>query len=326
MAQAERAASSAEPRGWTPLRSSRTVVGLGVLLIFVLAAIIGPLLAPYDPSATSDALLQPPSASHLFGTTQTGQDVFSQVLAGARGALLVGFIAGAIATVLAVLVGVSSGFLGGLGDELLSLLTNVFLVIPGLPLIIVLAAYLPSKGGNLVVALVISITGWAWGARVLRAQTLSIRRRGYIDAARAVGERNWRIVMYEVVPNVLAVIAHTFLSAVTGAILAAAGLSFLGLGNVSSWSWGSILYWAQNGQALQLGAWWWYVPAGLCIALVGTSLALLNFGLDELINPRLRDAGITTRHNGRKVRSRVGFTPVIPSVTTPPAGVQETTA
>jgi len=173
-------------------------------------------------------------------------------------------------------------------------LSNVFLVLPGLPLTIILAAYLPHTGNGGII-LVITVTGWAWGARVLRAQTLSLRKRDFVEAARATGDRTSRIILHDILPNQVAVIAAAFLGTVTGAILTQASLAFLGLTDVTQWSWGTILYWAQVSSALLTGAWWWFVPAGLAIALLGTALSLVNFGIDEFINPRLRQAGIGTK-------------------------------
>ncbi|MEV5668938.1 ABC transporter permease, partial [Streptomyces sp. NPDC052503] len=200
------------------LRGGKTRTGLLILAFFALIAVIGPWIAPYDPDAMSDQLLQPPSADHWFGTTHTGQDVLSQILVGTRGVLLVGFIAGFLATVLSVLIGVSAGFLGGAADEILSMFSNVFLVIPGLPLIIIIASFVENTT-DLVIASVIALTSWAWGSRVLRAQTLSLRRRDYVEAARATGESTWRIIIFEVMPNLTAVIASGFVGTVIFAIL-----------------------------------------------------------------------------------------------------------
>jgi peptide/nickel transport system permease protein len=295
-------------RASRPRFSRKTYVGFGLLGFFILMAIFGPIAAPYDPSVNLGPTLAGPSSAHLLGTTQNSQDVLSQLLVGARTTLLVGFLAGAIATVLSILFGVTAGYLGGWGDEGLSLVANLFLVIPALPLLIVLTAYLPGAGAAST-ALVISVTGWAWGARVLRAQTLSIRNRDYIVAAKISGERTWRIVLFEILPNEAAVVASTFLFTVLFAILTQVALDFLGLVNVSgSWTWGTMLYWAQSDQALSVGAWWWFVPPGLAVALVGTGLALANFGLDELIDPRLRSAGLTRRSDAKLVRQ--GFTVV----------------
>lgn len=276
------------------LRSPLTLSGLVIVLVFLVLAVIAPWISPYDPSAVSDTTLAGPSASHWLGTTQNGQDVLSQMLYGARASMLVGVGSAVLTTVLSVLVGVTAGYVGGIGDEVLSLLANVFLVLPSLPLTIILAAYLPHSG-SLGIILVITVTGWAWGARVLRAQTLSLRKRDFVEAARATGEPTWRIILKDILPNQVAVIAAAFLGTVTAAILTQASLAFLGLADVTQWSWGTILYWAQTGSALLTGAWWWFVPAGLAIALLGTALSLVNFGIDEFINPRLRQAGIGTK-------------------------------
>jgi peptide/nickel transport system permease protein len=262
-------------------------IGAGILVFFTLMAVFGPLLIGADPAATSSDGLQGPSAEHWLGTTQTGQDILTQIVYGARISMGVGLLSAVIATVFGVLVGLVGGYFGGAVDETLSVLTNIFLVLPALPLIIVLAGYLPQRGVASV-AVVIAVTGWAWGARVLRAQTLSVRRRDFVQAARAGGEGPFRIVFFEILPVLLPVIATSFLATVVGAILAEAGLSFLGLADLSTVSWGSMLYFAQNGQALLIGAWWWFIPPGLCIALIGAGLALVNFGIDEIANPRLR--------------------------------------
>ncbi|MFE9721498.1 ABC transporter permease [Streptomyces halstedii] len=287
------------------LRGGKTRTGLLILAFFALIAVIGPWIAPYDPDAMSDQLLQPPSADHWFGTTHTGQDVLSQILVGTRGVLLVGFIAGFLATVLSVLIGVTAGFLGGAADEVLSLFSNVFLVIPGLPLIIIIASFVEDTT-DLLIAAVIALTSWAWGSRVLRAQTLSLRRRDYVEAARATGESTWRIILFEVMPNLTAVIASGFVGTVIFAILSEITLAFIGVADISHWNWGTVLFWAQSNQALAQGAWWWFVPAGLCIALLGTALSLINFGIDEFVNPRLR----TAAGSSKQVTMRVGFTPV----------------
>jgi peptide/nickel transport system permease protein len=291
------------------LRSPLTLTGVVITLIFCVLAVIGPWIAPYDPSAVTDAATAPPSFEHWLGTTQNGQDILSQMLYGAQASMFVGLGSAVVTTVLSVLVGVTAGYLGGVSDELLSLLANVFLVLPGLPLTIILAAYLPHSG-SLGIILVISLTGWAWGARVLRAQTLSLRKRDFVEAARATGERTSKIILRDILPNQLAVIAASFLGTVTAAILTQASLAFLGLTDVTQWSWGTILYWAQADSALLTGSWWWFGPAGLAIALIGTALSLVNFGIDEFINPRLRQAGIGTKKAqraqvARKRRKRV---------------------
>ena len=274
-------------RGWlrNSLRSGKVRVGLGILVFFVLLGVIGPHFVG-NPSAIGPNAFSPPSSQHLLGTTDTGQDVFAQLIDGTNTSLIVGFAASAIAMLIAVALGLLSAFLGGIWDEIISTITNVFLVIPALPLVIVLAGYLHGAG-SVAVSVVIAVTAWPWTARVLRAQTLSIRRRDYVQAARVAGESTTRIIWFEIVPNEIPLIAAQFLITVLYAILIQAGLAFLGVGSVTAWSWGTMLYWAQNAEALAQNAWWWFVPPGLCLALLGTGLALMNFGVDEIANPRL---------------------------------------
>jgi peptide/nickel transport system permease protein len=280
---------------WRRLSRSMPVkakVGAGIFGFFILIAIIGPAIAPYDPGRTTTQVVAlGPNIHHLLGTTSTGQDVMSQLLVGMRSTVVLGLLTGVIATTLAVLVGVSAGFLGGGADELLSLLANVFLVLPALPLLIVVLGYLPPNTGELPTAIVLSALGWPWGARVIRAQTLTLRNRDYVLAARETGEHTWRIIIFEILPNEVSLIAAGFVSTVLYAILTSVALAFIGLANFSGWSLGIMLYWAQSQEAIQLGAWWWYVPPGVAVALLGMSLVLLNFGLDEIGNPRLRDGG-----------------------------------
>lgn len=293
--------AAAEPEEYQPTRAwlrgllaPKVLAGLIIVLFFAVLAIFGPLLNHTDPSAITSARLRPPSLHHLLGTTQQGQDVLSEVIVGARISMEVGFAAGILTTVWSVLVGLTGGYLAGASSELLSMFSNVFLVIPSLPLVVILAAYLPHSGAGGII-IVITVTGWAWGARVLRAQTLSLRRRDFVEAARATGQGSIKIMLYDILPNEVAIIAATFLGAVVAAILTEASIAFLGLSNVTEWSWGTMLYWAQVSGAELARAWWWFVPPGLCIALVGTGLAFINFGIDDVINPRLRSAGMARR-------------------------------
>lgn len=294
-------------------RTPKSRVGIIITGVFVLLAVVGPFAAPYDPNTLTGDLLQPPSLRHIFGTTQTGQDVFSQFLVGSRSVIVVGLVAGIVATCLSLLVGINAALLQGVGDDLLSGLANVFLVIPALPLIIILASFLPNGGSWLTVALVISITGWAWGSRVIRAQTLSLRNRDFVQAARATGKSTSSLIVFEILPNLVPIIAGSFVGTVNFAILSQVSLSFIGVGSSTTWNWGTILFWAQGQQALAQGAWWWFVPAGLAIALLGMALTLITLGIDELVNPRLRAGGLsraTLRRLG--ISSRVGYTAVLP--------------
>jgi len=285
-------------------------VGAAILGLFILVAIVGPWIAPFDPSATTPGQALPigPTATHLLGTTATGQDVLSQLLVGTRSTVVLGLLTGVIATVLSVLIGTSAGFLGGFSDEGLSLVANVFLVLPALPLLVVILCYLPHTG-ELPTAIVLSTLRWPWGARVIRAQTLSLRGRDFVAAAREAGESNWRIIFFEILPNEIGLIAASFVGTVLYAILTSVALAFLGVSDLSSWSYGTMLYWAQGGNAVQLGAWWWYAPPGICTALLGMSLVLLNFGLDELGNPRLRAS--SAKRVGRRTWRPSDPTPVL---------------
>ncbi len=308
-------------RAWQLPKSLKIRIGLFLALAFTLLAILGPWLAPFNPNAsvsTTSGIPRPPSGAHLLGTTQVQQDVLSQLLTGGRSTILVALVAGAIATALAVIFGVTAGYYGGLLDDLLSMLANIFLVMPALPLLIVIFGFL-SKSANpndFLIGLVISVTGWAFGARVLRAQTLSMRNRDYVTSAQIIGERGWRIMMFEILPNLVPIVATSFLFTVIYGVGAYTALSFLGVISVAHWSWGTMLYWAQSAQAAQQVhvEWWWFLPPGLAVGLFGTALALLNFGIDEFINPRLRAVGLTrraARRAGLPSRIPLGLTPVI---------------
>ena len=265
--------------------------GVGVVVFFVLIAIAAPLLTPYDPNASLVTGSLPPSWSHIFGTTGLGQDMFAQIVYGARVTLMVAFIAATGSTILQIVMGLSSAYYGGMVDEILSLIINVFLVLPGLPLTIVLASLASASGANrneFVIALVLLFTSWSYGARVLRAQTLSLKEREFVAAARSTGESSFRIITFEILPNEVSLIASTFVGTFVYAVGAEVALEFLGLGDTSRPSWGVILYWAQNNGALIIGKWWQFVPAGICIALLCAGLTFINFGMDELSTPRLR--------------------------------------
>ena len=241
-------------------------IGVTILALYILIAILGPALAPHDPSATTTAAqAAAPTLSHPFGTTSFGQDILSQVLVGIRSTIVLGLLAATIATIFAVLVGVTAGYVGGAVDEVLMLITNIFLVLPALPLLIVILGYLPHTG-EIPTAIVLSALGWAWGARVIRAQTLALRNRDYVAAARETGERAWRIVAFEIIPNEVSLIAAGFIGVALYAILTSVALAFLGLTDVTSWSIGVILYWAQSQGALELGAWWWWAIRDTMIA------------------------------------------------------------
>jgi peptide/nickel transport system permease protein len=273
---------------WRAIRSNRkALVGLGILLVFVILAIIPQWVVPGDPAAEIYARMAGPSAQHWLGTTAYGQDIFSQVMWGARPVLVIALVAGLFATVLSVLIGVSAAYIGGITDDVLNLLTDVFLVIPTLPLVIVIAAYANHHSLSVLI-IVLVVTGWSYGARQLRSQALSLRNRDFLQAAKVRGEKRSYIIVFEVLPTMTSLIMANFLGAALYAILTASGLEFLGLGDTSSVDWGTMLYWAQNNEALQTGQYLWATIPGLCIAVLGTAFALLNNAFDEISNPALR--------------------------------------
>lgn len=280
-------ASELLKRLWHRITSNpKVAVGSVIVGIFVLIAIFGPIFAPFDPNAISRLKDTPPNAQHLLGTTVLGQDVLSQFLYGTRSSVFWGLVTGFAVMILSTAAGLASGYFAGVADDVISWIANVTLVIPSLPLAIVVVSFFPP--GPLTIALVILFTSWAWNARALRAQTMSLRSRDFVTAARSSGESNWRILFYEILPNVSGIVAASFVSTTVFVILAWAALEYLGLGDINSVSWGSMLYWSQAGGGVFAGLWWWFVPPGLAIAILGTGLTLINFGIDEIADPRLR--------------------------------------
>jgi peptide/nickel transport system permease protein len=247
------------------LHNRRAVAGALIFALFCLLALLAPVIVPYSPTDINFTPLLHPSARHLFGTTVNGQDILSQLIWGTRASLFVGLVCGALISLVQLVMGVFAGYVGGVFDTVAAAVTNVFLVLPSIPLLIILAAYLQG-GGLLMLVGVITITGWAWGAKVLRSQAIALRERPFVQAARVTGESRWHIVFAHVVPNMLGIIVSNF----------------------NDITWGTMLYWASEGDAILLGAWVWLLVPGLCLALLGTSLGLLNFAVDEIANPRLR--------------------------------------
>jgi peptide/nickel transport system permease protein len=273
----------------TAVRSNRKAMAGAIILAGFTVVALFPWLftSVRDPQLRAFDVSLPASGAHWLGTTSFGQDVYAQLIYGTRQSLVIALVAGAFATVLSVIIGVSAGYLGGFGDGVLSLITDVFLVIPTFPLIVILATY-AGNGSLAVVIAVLVITGWSYGARQLRAQTLSLRNRDFLESARVRGERSSYIIFVEVLPTMTSLILANFLGAALYAVLTAAGLQFLGLGDPSSNSWGTMLHWSESALALQTGQVWWAIAPGLCVALLGSSFALLNYAFDEISNPALR--------------------------------------
>ncbi|MGI8827845.1 MAG: ABC transporter permease [Chloroflexota bacterium] len=273
--------------------SPLSVVGISLFALILLAALFAPLLARYQPLDMIGPLGSSPSGTHWLGTNDTGQDIFSQVVYGARYSLVVGIGAGSAITVLATVLGMTAGFVGRWLDDLLSMFMNIFLVVPQLPLLVVIAAYVPFKGNDpagaaLTMIIVITITGWAWGGRVIRSQTLTLRNRDFVQAVIVSGESRRRIIFQEIMPNMISLLANTIILSSMGSILTEAALDYLGIGSINQVTWGTMLNKAQGSSTLFSGEWWCFVFPGLAIALTAMSMILMNYGVDVISNPRLR--------------------------------------
>jgi peptide/nickel transport system permease protein len=285
---AQRTRSQALGRLLHAVRSSRkATAGTVLIAIFFIVAAVPGLIAHDDPNATIYGRSLGPSLHHLLGTTAYGQDISAQVIWGTRPSLIIALAVGVLTTGIAVIVGVAAAYLGGTWDGGLSLLTDVLLVIPLFPLLIIIAAYARSSN-TAVLILVLTLTEWSYGARQLRSQALSLRHRDFLEAARVRGERRLYIIIVEIIPTMTSLIVAVFLSSALYALLFASSLQFIGLGDPSLISWGTMLYWAQNNEALQTGQYLWAVAPGACIALLGAAFALLNYAFDEIGNPALR--------------------------------------
>ncbi len=241
----------------------------------------------YEKRTTYFPLRSGPSAKHWLGTNHAGNDLFSQLVWGTRISLSVGLATGLFVTLVSLTLALISGYLGGIVDDVVSFFTNLILVIPGLPLMIVVAAYVTMRG-VLPIVLILGLTGWPYPTRLLRSQVLTLKNRDFVRASRALGEKPLVVVFREILPNMISIVMAEFFAASMAAILGEATLEFIGLGNVTVVSWGTMLFWAQANGALLSGAWWWFLPPGICIALTGTAFVLVNFAIDEISNPKLR--------------------------------------
>lgn len=276
--------------GWLSvlLHNRKALIGLTLVGFMVLIAVIAPLISVNNPTDFNIlATRQAPSWHHLFGTTDQGSDVFSQVMLGTRRSLILGFSAALLATTLATVFGIAGAYAGGIVDEMVNFLTNIFLVIPTIPLLIVVSGYIKARGMSTMI-LVLGLTLWAFEARILRGQALTLRNRDFVQAAKVAGESTWRIVSGELVPNMISRIAAAFVLVFYVALLVDAGLEFLGLGDTAHVSWGMTLYWAQTNSAVLQGEWWAFVFPGLALVVTVIGLTLLLAGIDEVSNPQLR--------------------------------------
>lgn len=270
------------------LKNTKLKIGFGLVLFFILLAIIGPAIAKYNPKDSAGPAGLPPSAEYWFGTTTFGEDVFSQFVYGLAPTFQVGIIGGGIATILGMLIGFVAGYRGGKVDEILNVLTNVVLTIPVLALLVVISAYVKVRG-VWIESVFIGITSWPWAARAIRAQTFSLKERDFVDLAKMSGEDSLKIIFSEIAPNMASYLFMTFILMFGNAILNAATLDFLGLGPTQLISLGTMMNLAVQWSALILKMWWWFIPPGLGITAIVGGLYIMNVGLDEIFNPKLRE-------------------------------------
>lgn len=270
-------------------RNKMALTGTMILTFIVLVAIFGPMFMPFSSLDFGEVedMLKPPSMEHLLGTDDMGRDVLANLMSGARISLLIGSLATLISMVIGTLVGIASGYFGKAVDTILMRLTDFFLVIPWLPLMMVLAAILGTSIWNII--FVIGITSWAGTARVVRAQTLSVKERQFVERTVSLGAGSWHIMIRHILPNVFPLIfANTVLIAAT-AILSETTLSFLGLGDPTQASWGMMLHYAFESGAASSNAYWYYLPPGICVVLVVMSFALMGYAFDEIMNPKFKE-------------------------------------
>ena len=268
-------------------RNKKASVGLSILLVYVMIALFANLITDHKPSKRVARPHQEPSMEHIMGTTRMGRDVYTQFVHGTRTSLAVGFGAGFIIMALGTVLGISAGYFGGKVDEVINFFTNIALVIPQLPLLLVLAAFI-GQSSPTTIALIIGFTSWAWGARVTRAQTMALCKKEYIQSAELMGESKLRIIMIELLPNLASIIGANFIGSILYTVITQATIEFLGLGDPLSVSWGTMLYNAQTTSAMHVGAWWELAVPAAAIAILGMALALTNFAIDEISNPKLR--------------------------------------
>jgi len=270
-------------------RNIKLRIGLIIILFFLILSFVGPLFTENKPFAYVNPLgAQPPSSEYWFGTTFFGQDIFSQFVYGLRSTFLVGVLGGGLGTLIGVFVGFTAGYRGGMVDELLNMMTNIILVIPVLAVLLIIAAYLQVRT-ILSECIIIGFTAWPWAARAIRAQTFSLRTREFVDLAKLSGMKRGKIIFTEIAPNMMSYLVMTFILQFGGAILNAATLDFIGLGPTNAISLGLMMQISVLWGALQLGSWWWFIPPGLAITAIVGALYVMNVGLDEVFNPKLRE-------------------------------------
>lgn len=274
------------------LRGNRKFMAGFILLIAIIAlSYIGRLFIPYDPLLTGMFPIDhPPCKEHPLGTDSLGRDVWAQLLLSIEQSLIVGFIVALIGTLIGATIGFIAGYYGGVVDAILRSIIDVFIVIPMLPILILVASFVRVVS-IWMTAMILSIFAWAWPARQVRAQALSLRERDFVYMAKLSGMRSYEIVFVELMPHMLQWLGANFTNSVVWAILTEAGIEFLGLGPQRTMTLGMMLYWAMYHAAVFRGLWWWWAPPIIMIILIATALYLMHIGLDEIVNPRLRTRG-----------------------------------
>lgn len=264
------------------------LIGFSIIFMFIILAVFAPILTVYDPLklGSPDELLQPPSYKHILGTDDMGRDIFSQLIYGARISLLVGFSAAFISILIGSLLGLVAGYMGGYIDEIIMRITDIVMVLPALPLMIVLSSLLGRSLINII--LVISVVGWPYSTRVIRSQVLTVKERPFIEAARCLGASNLYILFREIFPNVIPLMIAEGVLYISSAIYSEAVLSFLGLGDPLSISWGMMLNFAFSSGVMAY-AWWWVLPPGLAIGILILGFALLGNAINDILNPKMRE-------------------------------------
>jgi peptide/nickel transport system permease protein len=264
-------------------------VGLAILLLVVFIAILAPLLSRYDPDQQSAASLLSPSSSHWLGTNQVGEDIWSQLLYGARTSLLVGFGVGALSLMLSILFGVSTALIGGLYDKIVMRIVDAFIVIPMVVVVILVAAYV--RPNLPVLILLLSVLSWQGGARVIRAQALSLRESGHVNASRTFGASRFYIAWRHIVPDLGPILLVEFIYGVRRAVFMEAGLAFLGIGDPMLVSWGTMMRDAMSFSYLDVWQ-WWLIPAGVALSLTIIGLTFVSHATESILDPRLRGEAV----------------------------------